>query len=132
MGELSAKVDNINASSKYLFQSLTDNAFKLSAYNLICDIAPDVPSLNAVDIADNVFKDLPSSTSLERSPDPFLPGYPIPSKTTLHTATKLSSYASSDTLHMPFLRDDFQEATLQHLRALVSRQHQESVLDVPR
>lgn len=145
LGELYAKLENIRASSIYLWQALNDSPFKISAYTNLCDIAPDIANFdlaattNNVDMSssssssslpfaspDDLFKDFtPDTVHLDTTSTPHHPTLPTSSTHDIdeHPSINLLDKPSLG-LYMPSLRKGHSDnISLDQLRSLVHYSH---------
>ncbi|KAI9491068.1 hypothetical protein BDB00DRAFT_767768 [Zychaea mexicana] len=135
LGELYAKLENIQGAAHKLWDSLADNPFKLSAYTALCDIAPDVIDFKATAALPNdIFKDFSADTvHLEKKrSQPFtttpaaqqqLPRPPSTSIVGITFKDPQPSIRSECEPYMPSLRHDYQDVSLDQLRFLVFFSH---------
>lgn len=145
LGELYAKLENIRASSIYLWQALNDSPFKISAYTNLCDIAPDIANFDLAATTNPSSSSSSSSSSLPfASPDDLFKDFDTAQldSTTTTTAPQHPSLPTSSIygiedqpsinvldkpslgLYMPSLRKGHSDnISLDQLRSLVHYSH---------
>ncbi|KAI9314872.1 hypothetical protein BX666DRAFT_2029115 [Dichotomocladium elegans] len=125
LGELYAKLENIRASSIYLWQSLADSPFKLSAHTALCDIAPDIVDFDASTLRSSTFQDLDEHVHLECCPVQQGPQLPSLSVTDISNSETrpLALDKNALGLYMPSLREGYKDISLEQLRSLVYCSH---------
>ncbi|KAG2236703.1 hypothetical protein INT48_000701 [Thamnidium elegans] len=73
LADLYIKLDNIKAAAKYLWICLESNPYKITAYNRLCDIAPDCIDFNTAKLPKHVFTCFEEPlVDLNRNPDRYL------------------------------------------------------------
>lgn len=142
LGELYAKLENIRASSIYLWQALNDSPFKISAYTNLCDIAPDIanfdlaattnPSSSSSSLPfaspDDLFKDFSPDTAHLDSTTTTTAQHPSLPTSSVHGIEDQPSINVLDKpslgLYMPSLRKGHSDnISLDQLRSLVHYSH---------
>lgn len=121
LGDLYLKLDNIRAASIFFWRCLESNPYKISAYTKLCDIAPDCNDFYSAKLPTDIFTSFnPSTTDLSKSQNFYLPSTPSPDVSEISFLTELSpSTVMKNGYSMPDLRDDYQNITVDQLRALV-------------
>lgn len=121
LGDLYLKLDNIRAASIFFWRCLESNPYKISAYTKLCDIAPDCNDFYSAKLPTDIFTSFNASTTdLSKSQNFYLPSSPSPDVSEISFLTELSpSTVMKNGYSMPDLRDDYQNITVDQLRALV-------------
>ncbi|KAF7722318.1 hypothetical protein EC973_003442 [Apophysomyces ossiformis] len=126
LGEFYAKLDNVRGASIQLWKSLDHNRFKLSAYLQLCDISPDIVGFNTQKLPDEIFKDFSvDTTNLKRCTftprSPALPssavrGIVVPPIDEQLLQSRITGHSR---VHMPALRNHYQEISVSQLKSLL-------------
>lgn len=73
LADLYIKLNNTRAAAKYLWMCLQSNPYKVTAYNRLCDIAPDCVDFKTAQLPEHVFTSFQESKiDLRRNPHPYL------------------------------------------------------------
>lgn len=118
LGDLYTKLDNIRAAAIYFWECLKHNPYKISAYTKLCDIAPDCVDFTTAKLPKDIFIDFElSEIHLTKSPHTYLPPRPSPDVSDI-SFQETSSFVRNQ-FSVPDIKDDYQEITVDQLRALV-------------